>query len=594
MKKLIVTCLLSLMIFTALSTVSASEKLKTDESQIDKFYSKMQTRELKENEGNIVIDTVNHQSEKQYNEYNDVKVSKKAIMFSLINQTDEEITLLLEKVKNKDESKIKEKTIKLDKLLKKEKDKFSEIYMLLDELNLVEESTKMLARDLKDNYIYDSNGYESMTTYYYQDIEYGYFEDYDKTQTKAGLYTKQAEYYKNYLYSAPKYNYPSNTCPSNTMNYSYVSYGNDCKIYSHEFTGNIRYLASSTFGTYPHKPETFTFNYQSYDLLGDDRTAPYAEITLINDYWGNEKMYITSDVIGVPFKITKEAHYSRNDYNKINGISVDTLYPTEASIDGAGFEDESEQGTYFHKLLTSNTGNVKYTKNVEYYNLNADRYSNGSNEIVYKSDGTVEYEDLVTFSFNFGDRDTYPDGALLAYDSHWILDVYPYLIWGNSQVDADNHSAFERFVWDKDSAKAAYDFPLVPDYECRDLQRNELIEMYVDADTCGEGCLGNADATPIPDSVQDGRVLFYDSGDPYFDVITTKHYSELTYSYNKDWTVFINNEFDNSLDFSNLIYLEVSDPVNFTNPGTYYVTVALKDQDSNQFNRTFKVIISSC
>ena len=109
-----------------------------------------------------------------------------------------------------------------------------------------------------------------------------------------------------------------------------------------------------------------------------------------------------------------------------------------------------------------------------------------------------------------------------------------------------------------------------------------------------QGCLGNADATPIPDSVQDGSVLFYDSGDPYFDVITTKHYSELTYSYNKDWTVFNNNEFDNSLDFSNLIYLEVSEPVNFTNPGTYYVTVALKDQDGNQFNRTFKVIISSC
>ena len=75
---------------------------------------------------------------------------------------------------------------------------------------------------------------------------------------------------------------------------------------------------------------------------------------------------------------------------------------------------------------------------------------------------------------------------------------------------------------------------------------------------------------------------------------TTKYFSKKSYPYNIDWTSLINNEFDNSLDFNNLIYLEVSDPVNFMVSGTYHVIVGLKDQDGNQFNRTFMVIISGC
>ncbi len=369
------------------------------------------------------------------------------------------------------------------------------------------------------------------------------------------------------------------------------------------YTGNVRYEISSYIGSSTlYHQNVAEFDYQSYKSIFDDGIAPYTNFKVIENYLGEDKMILSSDKIGVPFKISKKAHYNRNQYNIIdNGsvkIAVDELYKTESSAQSAdGFTKQTDMGTYFHRLLSTNKNNNKYLKKVSYYNLNASVTSHGSIEIVYDGNGNVEYDDLVTFSFNFGDKDTYPDTVVAAYDSHWVLDVYPYLVWGNTQVDSDNHSAFERFVWDKDSAAKAFGFA---NYEGRNYQKNELLALYKNVALCGpdiicEG-IGNANATPIPNSVRDGSILFNDTSNPTFSAPISLKYKVESKNRNFDWTSTIFNVYDNSV--TGLRLIEVADPVDFSKVGKYYVKVAVEDSSGNRTTRTITVTIydgiSSC
>lgn len=56
----------------------------------------------------------------------------------------------------------------------------------------------------------------------------------------------------------------------------------------------------------------------------------------------------------------------------------------------------------------------------------------------------------MTFTFNFGLDITDP-GSESCPDAHYIMDVYPYLVWGNTFADSQNYTAYIRFIWDKDS-----------------------------------------------------------------------------------------------------------------------------------------------
>ena len=555
-----------------------------------RFFNQMQKKEANERDNILVIDTVNNFENDEYFIVGDTKISKKAAIYELINSSKVDTYEKIDKFKLDKDAITQNRIAQLKEILGKDKPKYSELYDILESLNVYDFENNFLVNIIPQEKITDSNEYKTMTTYYYYDINVGYYEDYNTSNTIAGTFTKQAEYYLQPYYY---YNY---SCPnSNNMTYTFVSTPPGCQVYKNIYTGNVRYVINGGYTLYPHQ-EVISFNYQSYDLTGDDQTAPYATITLIKDYWGIEKLYVASDVIGVPFKITKEAHYSRNQYNTINGSSIASIYPNEnyLTLILAGFTKASLPASYFHQLLSTNSNNVKYTKEISYLNLNAGVVTKGSLEIVYDNNGVPELEDLVTFSFNFGVDGTYPDDAIFAFDSHWILDVYPYLIWGNTQTDANNHSSFERFVWDKDSAKFLYD-PINPDYEGKNYDKNELINMYSNQATCPEdNCIGNADATEIPLAVRDGSVLLYDYGVPYFNYISDLTFTIRSLNTNFDWRFLINNIYDNSLDFSNLQKLEVSDPVNFTIPGTYIVILGLRDPDGNQLNRNVRIIIVPC
>ncbi|MCF7930695.1 MAG: hypothetical protein K9L02_04190 [Acholeplasmataceae bacterium] len=517
--------------------------------------------------------------------------------------------------------------------------KYKEIDNFLEENNFYTDEDEFIRSIFELDETSDISEYSLMTQVYYSTIYTGYYEDYDKVKTTSALFSFQQEFYYEYLGEKESDEMPLDTkykkyqfVESNnqgryiyntsaylsTKPYSFISgdyyykfvnliwpfndYHKKYEIYTVYdewdiiYTGATRYvlLGSGQYTSHYHA-STKSFTYRSYFQAFESSSAPLADITLIYDYMGLEKMYIESDDTATDFKISKEAHYSRNQFNFVEtpygNMMLTDLYPNESDIEGNYFIKVNAIGSYFHKLLPSNSGNTKYIKNVRYYDVNLSTYIPGSVEMVYDNNGNIESEDLVTFTFNFGVDES--DEASDSFDKqHWIRDVYPYLVWGNSAVDYINHSAFERFVWDKDASEAIFLFL----YSGRDVDGTDLTDQYlIDYPICntidGDPCIGNANGTAIPndvinDNLDFSNVILYDDVEaPIFDYIYSKTISRYATSYY--WANYITNVSDNSGPY--YYKYELYDGVNYGVPGYYEVIVAVRDYYRNERWQKFSV-----
>ncbi len=386
------------------------------------------------------------------------------------------------------------------------------------------------------------------------------------------------------------------------------------------YTGNVRYRLNSRITEVPHQKSLPSFKYQSYDyVLTDVGIAPTATITLVLDYKGEQKMILSSSAIGYQFKISQEAHYNRNIYNEfsIDGsensikFNVDEYFDFDSqgitddisrtfALVASGFEKTSDKAMYFHKLLQSNEGNTKYQKPVEYYNVNTKTTSRGSAEAVFrngnilKSDNKEKYDvnyDLVMHTFNFGDDGTYPgDGfsSLSAYDAHWILDVYPYLVWGNTYNDYKTHTAYERFVWDKAASTWT---PSLSDTG-RMLSGKQLTNEYE------AGRISNKYGTPIPLVVKNGAILLTDTYSPTFNLsrnfLTFEPGTGLLYS--SIYRQLVTDMYDNSTTHCDTYCtIKIDDSnVKYSSVGYYTVYITVSDKNGNTTTKTITISISNC
>jgi len=588
MKKIIIIVLFLVLLFTYdqnCYTTEVDAKNTGELTDIEKdFFDKQKLKDKFDNEGIMVVDTINNNGD--VFEINGHKIEKRAVVQQLFTMKNDKLYIQIEKSKDKISDKEKTKLVKLDTLIKNTKVKYSDIYKFLEENNLYDSNPEFLESILVNEEIIDIREFELMYTYYYYDIYTGYYENYTKTVTNAGIYTIQAEYYLEFSHF-----YEASSCPNNTkyLTYEYIPAGYipaGCIVKNNIYTGATRYVLNNYFESYPHL-DYIEFSYRSNAALIDNWSSPLADITLIYDYMGIEKMILESSDIGTDYKITREAHYSRNDYNKISTIPVGTMYPTISSLGSAFGDVIGYKLSYFHQILSSNSNNMKYVKEIEYYDVNLQTIVDGSLEIVYEVElnangdvisSNVDEDPLTIYTFNFGVDSSDPEGNEIIDDAHYIRDVYPYLVWGNNADDYNNYSAFERFVWDKDSG----DNFVLGNYEGKNLFGNDLLDLYLD-DT-----IGDAGGTPIPADVVIGNIYFNDTVSPTFDPISTQYITEDIYS-NIDWIIKINNESDNS--YGIITKFEVYDNVIYSQPGLYTVKVGVQDESGNEMTRIFTVVV---
>ena len=110
--------------------------------------------------------------------------------------------------------------------------------------------------------------------------------------------------------------------------------------------------------------------------------------------------------------VDRAIHYSRNIFNK----TYETIDDLPANAVKLG-EDEDK----FHQHNQADDRNSKYVVG-----------NWGSSEVVYYSDGTLNNtpEDQGTFNVYYG------PSKFLNYTVHALLDVVPYMLWGNSFSDS--------------------------------------------------------------------------------------------------------------------------------------------------------------
>ncbi len=199
-------------------------------------------------------------------------------------------------------------------------------------------------------------------------------------------------------------------------------------------------LDQSIYG-YPsgYIPFAASITYTSYSPL----ITAEATITLIDTdkliiiYYGNQE--------GV--YMTLEQHYERNVYQP---TFPDTL--GEAKTAYNDLEKQSSTATYFHRLATydgdtSNYSNVKYTMDSSMGTYARNMWPNSSYEVIYNGNtdtNRIKNDSLIMGTFN------YSDAAIIGGRPHYMYDVYPYLIWGNTSNDPSTIK--ERFIWEKGSA----------------------------------------------------------------------------------------------------------------------------------------------
>lgn len=510
------------------------------------FFSKMADKKLYKTNGGIVVDTVNG----IYNEtifVDGIYYEKNALSYLFYKSIVEDNIIGMLGVKSlKMTSNNNKKIQHLYSLSKTKNLTKRDIENFLYEDNFAQNNIELFENLLLNKVeIYDPNVSISLnTTYYYETIYVGNYQTYNLLCTDIGVYSIKAQYYMK----------------------------DDQKIY----TGETSYVINVRFDSYDHL-DRYTFDYNSFDIL--NWSSPLTKITVLLDFWGEEKMILSAKEFVLDYKLSREEHYNRNQYNKINGVPADELYPNKEAL-GNAFGDK-EIGAYFHQLMPHNNANEKYTKEIKYYDVNLGVELHGSVELVYDSKGNVVYDSLVTFSFNFGVSTTYSENEISK--AHYFRDVYPYLVWGNDYEDYMYYTAFERFVWDKASIPATIGkfLGLSDPNKYNNKSGEELISLYIN------GKIGNYFGTSIPDVIQNNQVRW----DLRFDKIQTQNIKVFEYT-DKDWTTLIKGVYSNIGGYIQKI--EIFDEVNYQKEGTYKVKVGIKDRFNRLRTQEFKVVVSTC
>lgn len=352
------------------------------------------------------------------------------------------------------------------------------------------------------------------------------------------------------------------------------------KYYERIYTGKYYYALSGSPQTYPHAEKIGPFSYLNWVVFV---SPPVVNITLILDYFGNEKMIINSydGELGSNYDyfITREVHWNRNQYNVNRRQPLTELYPYRGDLINQDWDEALPVANYFHRLMPANNNNKKFIKETTYFDLNLSQYTTGSFELIYSGDSsssTVVTDSLVMGTFNFGTGDNFTNNPVFVVYTHYVRDVYPYLIWGNNQEDFNNHSAFERFVWDKDSAGIQ---------DGQNLSGVSLTSKYPFPIT-------DAFGYHIPtfiSSHQGTGSLISDFHAPSFNTIATQQV--VVGSAPRNWLNLITGETDNMA--GNLTRILISNNVNYATVGTYSVRVGLYDITGNLFTRIFSVVVYS-
>ncbi len=501
------------------------------------FFDKMKLKQQYEDEGIMVVDTINGTNKETFN-IDCVEYEKDALIYSIYHASKNgELETTMNKHINEMSYSNKVSLYEIQTKANQNVLFYKDFEVLFEDEAFPQDNISIIMDLIPDRLIIDSRDYNLMTNYYYTTVYVGYYEDFNEVSTVTGTYAIQAEYYTN----------------------------NNEIIY----TGSIRYVLLNFEASYTHI-NTNQFSYQSYYYPVIN--APLAQITVIIDYLGKQKMILASDDIGEDFKITRDSHYSRNDYNKINGTPVDLLYPTTTAL-GSNFGLALLPiASYFHKLLEQNTNNTKYVKETMYYDLQIDELVPGSLELVYDENGDVEYEDLVTFTFNFGVGISDPEIEAVP-DAHYVRDVYPYLFWGNSLYDYNSHTPLERFVWDKASnIQDNFVYAII-----RSLSGSQLTSQYPTN-------VGDYGGTPIPSDIINNPYGW----SLYFDFIHSQEIHEDNFT-NIDWSTFIIHEYSEVPGI--ITKFEYEDNIDYNNPGTYTVTVGIRDAENHELTQTFQVVV---
>jgi len=515
---------------------SKEEIIELSQDEID-FFDKMKLKQQYEIEGITVVDTING-TKKETIIMDGVEYEKDALIYSIYAASQNGNLDLSMKSNDGNMSFVNQNSLtKIQEKANQGQLRYNDIKPLIDDNKFIEEGKSLLRHLISDRIIIDSRDYNLMADYYYTTVYVGYYEDFNEVSTIAGTYEIQAEYYFN----------------------------NNAVIY----TGATRYVLLDFQVSYTHI-NTIQFSYRSYYY--PIVNAPLALMTVIIDYWGEQKMILASEDIGEEFKISRYAHYNRNDYNQIGGVPVDQLYPSTEILGNNFGLPLLPIASYFHKLLIENTNNTKYVKSITYYNLQLQKLVPGSLELVYDENGNVEYEDLVTFTFNFGVDLSDPEVEVVS-DAHYIRDVYPYLLWGNSFFDYFSHTPFERFVWDK-ASNIQDDFAYII---IQSLSGSQLTSQYpTNVEDFG--------GTEIPDDLIANPYGWA----MYFDYIPDQEIHEDNYS-NINWSTFIIYVYTEVPGI--VTKFEVEDNVEYNNPGTYLVTVGIRDEEDNELTQTFQVVV---
>ena len=163
------------------------------------------------------------------------------------------------------------------------------------------------------------------------------------------------------------------------------------------------------------------FSYYAHAIQTDeDRESSTPNRSIMENYINMKtQMDIFLIESGLTEKQYKEIHFARNNRQK-----PDVNY-SDISASDSGFRKLSPEKSIFHRIGPGNENNEKWTntKGEEYvFNL------------------STNPPKLVTDAANIGTYNYRPESDIFG---HYLLDVLPYLLWGNSEFDP---TTFERRV----------------------------------------------------------------------------------------------------------------------------------------------------
>lgn len=153
---------------------------------------------------------------------------------------------------------------------------------------------------------------------------------------------------------------------------------------------------------------------------GRESLSPNRDIMEMEKYIDmNTQMDIFLTASGLTEKQYKEIHFARNNKQK-----PDVNY-SDISASDSGFRKLSLEKSIFHQIGSGNENNEKWT--------------NAKGE-EYVFNPSTNPPKLVTNAANIGTYNYRPENDIFG---HYLLDVLPYLLWGNSEFDP---TTFEKRV----------------------------------------------------------------------------------------------------------------------------------------------------